>query len=176
MLHLGKRIEPAPPASADLTNDPARSEFRAWRGGRIRLGGLGKGLESRRRHQVHTGRIPKGRLIRHAGALPLAIFALAVAMIRTPFGGLLMAAVSLAALQTAGSFPATGAAVTLPTITVRTEIKHRAARRKLTHALAKDSGTSHPHRFREGALDNRRRSWQDDSREQTWSSFDRGHQ
>jgi hypothetical protein len=37
-------------------------------------------------------------LIRHAGALPLPILALTVAMIRTPFGGLLMAAVGLAAL------------------------------------------------------------------------------
>jgi hypothetical protein len=104
-------------------------------------------------------------LIRHAGALPLPILALTVAMIRTPFGGLLMAEVSRAALQAAGFFPATGAAVTLPTVTVAAEIKHRAARRKLTHALAKNGRTSHSHRFREEALDNRRRSWQDDSRE-----------
>jgi hypothetical protein len=96
-------------------------------------------------------------------------------MIRTPFRGLLMAAVGLAALQTAGSFPATGAAVTLPTITVRTEIKHRAARRKLTHALAKDSGTSHPHRFRgehwTTGDDHGRMTLAN-----TWRSFDRGHQ
>jgi hypothetical protein len=78
---------------------------------------------------------------------------------------LFIAAVGLAALQTAGFFPATGTAITLAAVTVAAEIKHRTTGRKLTDALAKDSGTSHPHRFREGALDNRRRSWQDDSRE-----------
>jgi len=87
MLHLGKRVHPAPPASADLTEDPARGEVRARRGERIRLGGAGKGPRSRRHRQVHIGRITKGRLIRHAGALALPILALAVAMIRTPFGG-----------------------------------------------------------------------------------------
>jgi hypothetical protein len=37
-------------------------------------------------------------LIRHAGALTLSVLALAVAMILTPPGGLLMAAIGLAAL------------------------------------------------------------------------------
>jgi len=89
---------------------------------------------------------------------------------------LLIAAVGLAALPATGFVTATGTAITLATITVRAEIKHRTAGRKVTHALAKNRGTSNRHRLREGALDNRRRSWQDDSRERIWRSFDRGHQ
>ncbi|MGA2611047.1 MAG: hypothetical protein ABSH01_26675 [Terriglobia bacterium] len=77
---------------------------------------------------------------------------------------LLIAAVSLTALETAGFFPAMGTAITLAAVTAVAEIKHRAAGRKVTRALAKDGGTSNRHRFREGTLDNRRRSWQDDSR------------
>jgi hypothetical protein len=77
---------------------------------------------------------------------------------------LVIAAVSLAALETAGFIPAMGTAITLAAVTVRAEIKHRATGSKVTHALAKNSGTSNRHRFRERALDNRRRSWQDDSR------------
>ena len=77
---------------------------------------------------------------------------------------LVIAAVSLAALETAGFFPAMGTAITLAAVTVSAEIKHCATGRKVTHALAKNSGTSNRHRFRERALDNRRRSWQDDSR------------
>ena len=77
---------------------------------------------------------------------------------------LVIAAVSLAALETAGFIPAMGTAITLAAVTALAEIKHRATGRKVTHALAKNSGTSKRHRFRERALDNRRRSWQDDSR------------
>jgi len=104
MLHLGKRIHPAPPATADLTDDPADVP------GGVRCGmprGLWSGLDrlrSRRRTQIHTGRSPQGRLIRHAGALTLSILALAVAMILTPPGGLLMAAVGFPALQPEGFF------------------------------------------------------------------------
>jgi hypothetical protein len=43
-------------------------------------------------------------LIRHAGALTLAVLALAVAMVLTSPGGLLMAAVGFPALQAAGFF------------------------------------------------------------------------
>jgi len=52
----------------------------------------------------------------------------------------------------------------------------RAAGRKMTHALAKNSGTSNRHRLRKRALlDSRRRPWEDDSRLRTWRSFsDRG--
>ena len=87
-------------------------------------------------------------------------------MVEAPLAAetLLIAAVGLAALETAGFLAATEAAVTLAAVTVAAEIKHRAARRKVTHTLAKDCGTSNRHRFREGALDNRRRSWQDGSR------------
>ena len=77
---------------------------------------------------------------------------------------LVIAAVSLAALETAGFIPAMGTAITLAAVTALAEIKHRATGRKVTNALAKNRGTSNRHRFRERALDNRRRSWQDDSR------------
>jgi hypothetical protein len=85
-------------------------------------------------------------------------------MIETPFHTLLVTAVGFAALLATGFITAAGAAITLATITVRAEIKHPAAGRKVTHALTKDGGTSNRHRFREEAVDNRRRSWQDDSR------------
>jgi hypothetical protein len=49
----------------------------------------------------------------HAGALALAVLALAVAMILTPFAGLLMATVGLAALQTEGLLATVGAAIAL---------------------------------------------------------------
>jgi hypothetical protein len=84
-------------------------------------------------------------------------------MIETPFHTLLVAAVGFAALSATGFITAVGTAITLATITVRAEIKHSTTERKVTYALAKDGGTSNRHRFRE-ALDNRRRSWQDDSR------------
>jgi hypothetical protein len=121
-------------------------------------------LTSRRHRQVHTGRNTKGRFIRHAGALALPVLALAVAMIRTPFGGLLMAAVGLAALPAKGFLTATGIAITLAPVTTAAEIKHRPAGRKVTYTLTKDGRAGNRHRFRGGALDNRRRSWQDDSR------------
>jgi hypothetical protein len=76
---------------------------------------------------------------------------------------LLITTVGLAALETAGFFPTMGSAITLAAITMRAEIEHGAAGRKVTHALAKDAGTRNRHRLREGTLDNRRRSWQDDS-------------
>jgi len=103
-------------------------------------------------------------LIRHAGALPLAILSLAVAMIEAPFRTLLVTPVGLAALQTARFFTATGTAIALAPVTVATQIKQRAAGRKVARPLAKSCGMSNRHRFGRGALDNRHRSWQDDSR------------
>jgi len=87
-------------------------------------------------------------------------------MIETPFPAeaLVIAAVGLAALQTAGFFTTAEAAILLAPITTAAEIKHRPAGRKATYSLAKDCGTRRGHRFRAEALDNRRRSWQDDSR------------
>jgi hypothetical protein len=104
-------------------------------------------------------------LIRHAGFQTAAVLALTIPMIETPFGALLMTAVGFAALEAARFFAATGAAIMLATITVTAEIKHRPARRKVTHPLTKDCGTRRRHQPAKGALlDNRRRSWQDDSR------------
>ena len=115
-------------------------------------------------------------MIRHAGFQSLAVLALAVTMIRTPFGALLVAAVGLAALEAAGFFAASRAAILLAAIAMAAEIKHRAAGEKATHTLTKGCGTGRRHRFPEEALDNRRRSCQDDSRLLEVPFFDRGHQ
>src|SRR5436309_11106463 len=97
-------------------------------------------LRSRRRTQIHTGRSMQGRLIRHAGALTLSVLALAVAMILTPPGGLLIATIGFPALQPAGFFTTSWAAILLTPITMRAEIKHRPAGRRGTHTVRKDGG------------------------------------
>jgi hypothetical protein len=88
-------------------------------------------------------------------------------MVETPFQAetLFIAAIGLAALETPGFFTTARAAILLTSITVRAKVKHRPAGREATDTLTKDCGTSNRHRFGEGALDNRRRSWEDDSRE-----------
>ena len=96
--------------------------------------------------------------------MALPILSLAVSMIEPPFGAALVTAVGFAPLEAAGFFTTTGTAITLAPITVTAEIKHRAAGRKVTHTLTKGCGMSDRHRFGKGALDNWRRSWQDDSR------------
>jgi hypothetical protein len=87
-------------------------------------------------------------------------------MIETPFQAetLFVAAVGLAALEAAGLFTTARAAILLTSITVGAEVKHRPTGRKATHPLTKYCGTRNRHRLCEAALDNRRRSWQDDSR------------
>jgi hypothetical protein len=85
-------------------------------------------------------------------------------MIGASVGILLVATVRLAALLAEGFLAAVGAAITLAAITVTAEIEHLATGRKVANALAENRGTSRRHRFREAAVDNRRRSWQDDSR------------
>jgi hypothetical protein len=77
---------------------------------------------------------------------------------------LMIAAVGLPALQTAGFLAAAGAAITLAAITVAAEIEDCTAGRKAANPLTKNRGTCGRHRFGEAAVDNRRRSWQDDSR------------
>src|SRR6266700_3562752 len=165
MLHLGKRIHPAPAASTDLTHDPAGSAFRAQGGETVqrRRSDL-NGLTSRRQREVHIGRSTEGRFIRHAGFQAAPVLSLAVAVIGASVGILLVTTIGLAALEAESFLAATGTAITLAAVTMAAEIKNRAAGRKVTQALAKDRGTCNRHRFREGALDNRRRSWQDDSR------------
>ena len=166
-IMLPPREKDSPSAPGDRRSDrrPSRRVICSVCGkAKIRRGSGLDRLRSRRRRQIHTGRSTKGRLIRHADALALAILALAVAMILTSPGGVLMAAIGFPALETAGSFTTSGAAVLLAPITVRAEVKHRPTGRKATHTLTKDCGTSDRHRFGEGALDNRRRSWKDDSR------------
>jgi hypothetical protein len=82
---------------------------------------------------------------------------------------LLIAAVGLTAVQAAGFLAATEAAITLAAITMAAEIEDRTTGRKAANPLTKNRGTSGQHRFREAAVDNRRRSWQDDSRS-AWRS------
>jgi hypothetical protein len=124
------------------------------------------GLRSPRRGQVRTRRRTKGRLICHARFQALAILALALTMIKSPIQAeaLFIAAVGLAALEPAGLFTASRAAILLAPITVAAEIKHRAAGRKATRTLTNDCRTDRRHRFREEALDNRHRPWQYTSR------------
>jgi hypothetical protein len=158
MLHLGKRIHPAPAAPTNLTHDPAGSAFQARRRETVqRRSGL-HGLTSRRHREVHIGRSRKGRFIRHAGFQTAPVLSLAVAVIGASVGVLLVTTIGLAALEAQGFLAAMGTAITLAAVTMAAEIKNRAAGRKVTHALAKDRGTCNRHRFREGALDNRRRS------------------
>ena len=164
MLHLGKRIHPAPPATADLTDDPSGADCCPRRRPKLHRQRSLRRLGSWKHDQIHIGRGTQGRLIRHAGALTLSVLALAVAMILTPPGCSLVAAVGLAALDAARFFVTARAAVLLASITVRAEVKHRPAGRETAHALTKDCRTSSRHRFCEGALDNRHRSWQGDSR------------
>jgi hypothetical protein len=78
-------------------------------------------------------------------------------MIGASVGILLVATVRLAALLAEGFLAAAGAAITLAAITVTAEIEPRPTRRKVTHALAENRGTIGRHRFREAAVDNRRR-------------------
>ncbi len=164
MLHPGKRIDPTPPASAHLAHDPADLRFRVRYGEDFRRGsGLG-GPGSLRRDQIRTRRRAQGRFIRHAGFQTATILALAVAMFGASVGILLVATVRLAALLAEGFLAAAGTAITLAAITVTTEIEHRATGREVANALAENRGTSRRHRFREDAVDNRHRSWQDDSR------------
>jgi hypothetical protein len=77
---------------------------------------------------------------------------------------LMIAAVGLPALQAAGFLAATGAAITLAAVTVAAEIEDGTAGGKAANPLTKNRGTRGGHRFGEAAVDNRRRSWQDDSR------------
>jgi hypothetical protein len=84
-------------------------------------------------------------------------------MIQTSFGTLLVAAIGLLALLAARFLPALGAAVTLPPITMTAKIKNHATRGKMTNPLTENGLKRGGHRHPEAELDNRRRSWEDDS-------------
>src|SRR6516165_6260923 len=137
---------------------------------RRKLGAGEAGKTANRRPLGQAGRSGRGlgRFIRHAGALALAIVALAVAMILTPFRGLLMAAVGLAALQTEGFLAAVRTAVALSAVTATAEIKDRATSRPVTNPLSEDQGTAIGHRSPQAVLDNRGPSWQDEARTWMW--------
>lgn len=103
-----KGIDPAPSACTNLAENPTVADLSGCGWLRIRhetdLGEFG-----RRRDYIGTGRESKGRWIRHArprwmgaGFQTDAVFALAVAVIGTAFGTLLMAAVRFAALEAEG--------------------------------------------------------------------------
>jgi hypothetical protein len=86
-------------------------------------------------------------------------------MILPPLRALLVTPISISALLAEGFLAAAGATIALATITTAAKIEHGAARRKVTDALSKDLGRGTRHQFRKGALDNRRRSCQDGSRQ-----------
>src|SRR6516164_4403742 len=165
---MGERINPATPATTDLAYDPAALRWPAGNAAEAR-GRRGR-QDSDRRPLGQAGRSGRGlgRFIRHAGALALAIVALAVAMILTPFRGLLMAAVGLAALQTEGFLAAVRTAVALSAVTATAEIKDRATSRPVTNPLSEDQGTAIGHRSPQAVLDNRGPSWQDEARTWMW--------
>ena len=148
----GKMIHPAPSVTTDMADDPTGCGSGAPRGEKIRYRRGSGDLRSRERGQVRTRGGAKGRFIRHAGLQAPAVLALAVAMVLTPFRGLLMAAVGVAALQAKGFLTATGAAVTLAPVTTPAEVKHHTTGRKVTYTPTKDCGAGNRHRFREGAV------------------------
>jgi len=158
MRDLLKRIHPVSSATADPADDPAGRPFRLRRGTTVRRWDGLDGFSQPRRGQIRTARGTEGRWIRHAGTLALSVLALAVAMIVTSPGCLLVTAVGLAALETAGFFAAARAAILLATITMTAEIKHHTAGGKTTNTLTKDCGAGRRHRSPEEALDNRHRS------------------
>jgi hypothetical protein len=149
-------------AAADLTHDPFGQIGRSSRSWPL---SVQVGCRGRRTHGFLLCTNGGGRetLIRHASFQVLAVLALAVAVIVTSLASLLVSAVGLAELQAARFLPATETAITLAAITTAAEIKHRAAGRKMTHALAKNGRVGNRHGLRKGALDGRCRSWEDGS-------------
>ena len=79
-------------------------------------------------------------MICHPSLPALPIFALTSAMILTPLRAEtpFITAVGFATLEAARLFSATGAAITLATITGAADVKHHAARRKPANQLVKD--------------------------------------
>ena len=134
-------LDPAPPATADATCDPAGNLFRLRRREKVRrLGQLG------------TGKDVRGRLIRHAGLAASTVQAstvqaLAGTMVETSFETLLMTTVGFAALQPPGFLPAMRAAITLAAIAVAAKIEHPATGWIGTKTLAEDRGTGNGQRF-----------------------------
>jgi len=76
--------------------------------------------------------------------------ALAITVIETSFGTLLVVTVGLAALAAAGFLTTMLAAIALATVRMTTEIKHRTAGREVANTLAKNGGTRNRHRYGEG--------------------------
>jgi len=110
------------------------------------------------------GKPAKGTLIRHALlAAPLAVGVLTIPMIETAFRALLVAAVRLVAFLAARFLSATRAAVPLSAITMTAQIENSEARGEAANPLTENSWAGSGHRSPEAELDNRRRSWQDDS-------------
>lgn len=86
-------------------------------------------------------------MICHAGFQASEVFALAKAMILTPFGTqtLLITAIGFLTLQATGFSAAVGAAITLAAITMAADMKRPTAGRIVTNELVKDGGTSSRH-------------------------------
>lgn len=100
-------------------------------------------------------------MIRHADrgqAVP--VIALAIAVIETAFGTLLMQTVGLAALPAAGFVATVGATITLPAVTTATDQELCATVLSVAGTPSKDRFMGHRHVVRIAGLDNKRCSWQ----------------
>ena len=100
-----------------------------------------------------------GTLIRHARATP-AVFALAVAMIETPFGASLMTTVGAAPLSAPCLSPARLTAIALSSVAVPADPEHRLASRADAYPLTKHNLAMKIHRAPQAGLDNGDSSWQ----------------
>jgi len=159
-----KRIDETAPAPTDLADDPAEIPGN-WNGERAFRHPSRRGRRLGLRHgHPRMGKPAKRTLIRHAlFAAPLAVGVLTIPMIETAFRALLVAAVRLVAFLAARFLSATRAAVPLSAITMTAQIENSEARGEAANSLTENSWAGSGHRSPEAELDNRRRSWQDDS-------------
>jgi hypothetical protein len=103
-----------------------------------------------------------GTLIRHArpAGLAVSIFPLSVTMVQSSFRAPLVAAVGAASLPEPGFRAASGAAIALPAITVRTNPEHRMAATAAANPLPENYFAMSRHPCARAGLDNGNRSWQ----------------
>jgi hypothetical protein len=94
-------------------------------------------------------------MIRHARSAPaMPVSALAITVVQTSFGALLVTPVGRTALMQAGVFAAAGAAITLAAITVRAEEEHGVTLRADANPQSENDFARGRHAVRRRALDN----------------------
>jgi hypothetical protein len=103
-----------------------------------------------------------GSLIRHARptGLAVSIFPLPVAMVQSSFRTPLVPAVGAASLPEAGFSAASGAAIAVSAIAVRTDPEHRVATTAAANPLPENHFAMSRHPCLRAGLDNGNRSWQ----------------